>query len=109
RRLRSLRRSCVTEREAQEAAISSFGPVRAVTRAHLARLTRRPAVLAMAAWKLVSLLSLAVGASSMAAIVVSGLGISAVRSKYILAYSANRMLSDHLSVNPVNGIWTDTM
>jgi hypothetical protein len=30
----------MTEREAQEAAISSFGPVRAVTRAHLARLTR---------------------------------------------------------------------
>ena len=99
----------MTEREAQEAAISSFGPVRAVTRAHLARLARRPAVLAMAAWKLVSLLSLAVGASSMAAIVISGLGISAVRSKYILAYSANRMLSGHLSFNPVNGVWTDTL
>src|SRR4029077_17215094 len=102
RRLRSLRRSCVTEREAQEAAISSFGPVRAVTRAHLARLTRRPAALAMVAWKLLSLLSLAVGASSMAAIVVSGLGFSVVRSRAVLAASAGRMLSEHLSFNLVN-------
>jgi hypothetical protein len=99
----------MTEREAQEAAISSFGPVRAVTRAHLARLTRRPAVLAMAAWKLVSLLSLAVGASSMAAIVVSGFGIAAARSRAVLAANASGMLSDHLSFNLVNGVWTDSV
>jgi hypothetical protein len=98
----------MTEREAQEAAISSFGPVRAVTRAHLARLTRRPAVLAMAAWKLVSLLSLTVGASSMAAIVVSGFGIAAARSRVVFAANASGMLSDHLSFNLVNGVWTDT-
>jgi hypothetical protein len=56
----------MTQRDAQEAAISSFGPVRAVTRAHLAQLTRRPAILAilaMAASKLVSLLLLAGGLS----------------------------------------------
>ncbi len=56
----------MTEREAQEAAISSFGPVRAVARAHLARAAGDGTVLAnvvMTAWKLVSLLLLA-GASA---------------------------------------------
>lgn len=60
----------LTEREAQEAAISSFGSVNAVVRAHNAWLWRhRPAVLlgdlALAAWKLGSLGLLAVGASGL--------------------------------------------
>jgi HAAS len=59
----------MTELEAQEAAISSFGPVRAVIRAH-----RRRAVTAgdaaMAAWKLTALLATTVGVGGLA-----GLGI----------------------------------
>ena len=65
----------MTEREACEAAISSFGPVQAVTRAHLARVNGAMAVLArtaMSAWKLVSLLLLAGGVGGMAAIVATG-------------------------------------
>jgi hypothetical protein len=58
----------MTEREAQEAAISSFGPVRAVARAHEAR--GRAAALAgdaaAAAWKLVSLLLAVSGVSGLA-------------------------------------------
>jgi len=57
----------MTELEAQQAAISSFGPVRAVIRAH-----RRRAVTAgdavMAAWKLTGLLAAAVGAGGLAAV-----------------------------------------
>ena len=67
----------MTEREAHEAAISSFGPVGAVTRAHLARVNGGMAALAIAAWKLVSLLLLAGGTGGMAAIVASGLGFPA--------------------------------
>ena len=59
----------MTELEAQEAAISSFGPVRAVVRAH-----RRRAVTAvdavMAAWKLTGLLATTVGAGGLAAVFV---------------------------------------
>jgi hypothetical protein len=61
----------MTEPEAQQAAISSFGPVRAVVRAH-----RRRAVTAggaaMAAWKLAALLATTVGAGGLA-----GMGIFA--------------------------------
>ncbi len=57
----------MTELEAQRAAISSFGPVRAVLRAH-----RRRAVTAsdaaLAAWKLTGLLAAAVGAGGLAAV-----------------------------------------
>jgi hypothetical protein len=60
----------LTEREAQDAAISSFGSVNAVVRAHNARLWRhRPAALlgdlVLAAWKLGSIGLLAVGASGL--------------------------------------------
>jgi len=59
----------MTELEAQQAAISSFGPIRAVVRAH-----RRRAVTvggaAMAAWKLAGLLATAVGVGGLA-----GMGI----------------------------------
>ena len=60
----------LSEREAQEAAISSFGSVNAVVRAHNARLWRyRPAVLlgdlVLAAWKLGSQFLIAVGASGL--------------------------------------------
>lgn len=61
----------MTEREAQEAAISSFGPVRAVVRAHRRRRVTAGAV-AMAAWKLTALLAAAVGAGGLA-----GMGIVA--------------------------------
>lgn len=58
----------LTEREAQEAAISSFGSVNAVVRAHNARLRRFPALiggLVLAAWKLGCLLLLAAGGSGL--------------------------------------------
>jgi hypothetical protein len=64
----------MTEREAQEAAISAFGPVRAVVRAHR---TRRAVVVAglgdagMTVWKLASLLLLAGGVSGLATVAVS--------------------------------------
>ncbi len=62
----------LTEREAQEEAISSFGSVRAVVRAHDARLRRFPAVavvrdLVMSAWMLGTFGLLAVGASGLVA------------------------------------------
>ncbi|HEX4256768.1 MAG TPA: permease prefix domain 1-containing protein [Streptosporangiaceae bacterium] len=62
----------LTEPEAQRAAIASFGSVRAVARAHTRRLPP-PAVfgaLAMAAWQLVSIAVLAVGASGAVALLL---------------------------------------
>ena len=57
----------MTELEAHQAAISSFGPVRAVIRAHRRRtVTAGDAV--MAAWKLTGLLASIVGAGGLAAI-----------------------------------------
>ena len=57
----------MTELEAHQAAISSFGPVRAVIRAHRRRtVTAGDAV--MAAWKLTGLLATIVGAGGLAAI-----------------------------------------
>jgi hypothetical protein len=99
----------MTEREAAEAAISSFGPVAAVTRAHLARANGGMAVLATAAWKLVSLLLLAGGIGGMAAIVVSGLGLPAARQRWALLGDPHAIASDHLSFNLVSGVWTDTV
>ena len=61
----------MTEREAQEAAISSFGPVRAVVRAHRRRAVTATAAV-MAAWKLAALLATTIGAGGLA-----GLGIFA--------------------------------
>jgi len=66
----------MTEREAQEAAISSFGSVRAVVRAHDARLRRFPALavavdLVMSAWMLAWVGLLAVGASGLVAKVMN--------------------------------------
>jgi hypothetical protein len=59
----------MTELEAHQAAISSFGPVRAVVRAHRRRIvTAGDAV--MAAWKLIGLLGAIVGAGGLAAIFV---------------------------------------
>ena len=56
----------MTELEAHQAAISSFGPVRAVIRAHRRRtVTAGDAV--MAAWKLTGLLATIVGAGGLAA------------------------------------------
>ena len=61
----------MTELEAQEAAISSFGPVRAVVRAHRRR-TVTAGGAAMAAWKLAALLATTAGAGGLA-----GMGIYA--------------------------------
>ena len=57
----------MTELEAQQAAISSFGPVRAVIRAHRRR-TVTAGDAAMAAWKLTGLLAATVGAGGLAAV-----------------------------------------
>jgi hypothetical protein len=59
----------MTKLEAQQAAISSFGPVRAVVRAHRRRAVTAAAA-AMAAWKLAALLATTVGVGGMA-----GMGI----------------------------------
>ena len=59
----------MTELEAHQAAISSFGPVRAVVRAHRRR-TVTVGGAAMAAWKLAALLATTVGAGGLA-----GMGI----------------------------------
>ena len=66
----------MTEREAQDAAISSFGSVRAVVRAHDARLRRFPALavlgdLAMSAWTLAGVGLLAIGVSGLVAEVMN--------------------------------------
>jgi hypothetical protein len=68
----------LTEREAQESAISSFGSVRAVVRAHDTPMRRMPGVaiivdVAMATWKLGSIGLLAVGASGLVAAVMNTL------------------------------------
>ena len=64
----------MTERDAQEAAISSFGPVRAVVAAHHARRGRLAAAgeAGLATWKLASTLLLTSG--------VSGLAIAAINT-----------------------------
>jgi hypothetical protein len=66
----------LTEREAQEHAVSSFGSVRAVVRAHDARLRRLPTVavlrdVIMAAWQLSAVGLVAVGASGVIAWVMN--------------------------------------
>jgi hypothetical protein len=101
----------MTELEAQEAAISSFGPIRAVTRAHLARATGGPAVLAnvvMTAWKLVSLLLLAGGASGMAIVVVTGFArrVTDPGQMFMPGPGPYQVMFDHLTFNPVSGVWT---
>lgn len=58
----------MTELEAQQAAISSFGPVRAVVRAHAARRGQVLADVPMAAWKLASLLLITAGSAGLAAV-----------------------------------------
>ena len=66
-------RTGLTEPEAQQAAISSFGPVRVMVRAH----TRQhpplamASALAMAAWQLASIAVLAVGASGAVALLLN--------------------------------------
>ena len=63
----------LTEPEAQEAAISSFGSASAVIRAHEARRGRVAAVLghaAMAAWKLASLLLVTSGVSGLVTVAI---------------------------------------
>jgi len=99
----------MTEREAHEAAISSFGPVGAVTRAHLARANGGMAALAIAGWKLVSLLLLAGGTGSMAAIVATGLGLPVARQRLWHLVNSHPAVPDHLSFNLVSGVWTDTI
>jgi hypothetical protein len=65
----------LSEREAAEHAISSFGSVRAVVRAHERRRRQTPAALfgelAVSAWKLISVGLLAVGASGLVAAVMN--------------------------------------
>jgi hypothetical protein len=99
----------MTEREAQEAAISSFGPVRAVTRAHLAR-AAGPVTMVMAAWKLVSLLLLASGVSGMAIVVLTGFTrrVTDPGQLFMPGPGPYRVMFDHLTFNPVSGVWTQT-
>jgi hypothetical protein len=101
----------MTEREAQEAAISSFGPVRAVTRAHLARAAGDGTILAsvvMTAWKLVSLLLLAAGASGMAIVVLTGFArrLSGPVPLFLAGQGPHQTTFYHLTFNPVSGVWT---
>jgi hypothetical protein len=101
----------MTEREAQEAAISSFGPVPAVTRAHLARAAGDGTVLAsvvMTAWKLVSLLLLAAGISGMAIVVLTGFTrrLSGPVPLFLAGQGPHQTTFYHLTFNPVSGVWT---
>lgn len=101
----------MTEREAQEAAISSFGPVRAVTRAHLARAAGDKTALAsvvMTAWKLVSLLLLAAGISGMAIVVLAGFArrASGPAPVFLAGPGPHQTTFYHLTFNPVSGVWT---
>jgi hypothetical protein len=101
----------MTEREAQEAAISSFGPVRAVTRAHLARAAGDGTVLAsvvMTAWKLASLLLLAAGVSGMAIVVLTGFArrLSGPVPLFLAGQGPHQTTFYHLTFNPVSGVWT---
>lgn len=101
----------MTEHEAQQAAISSFGPVPAVTRAHLARAAGDGTVLAsvvMTACKLVSLLLLAAGASGMAIVVVTGFTrrITDPGQMFMAGPGPYRITFDRLTFNPVSGVWT---
>jgi hypothetical protein len=100
----------MTEPEAQEAAISSFGPVQAVTRAHLARAAGGPVNMAMAAWKLVSLLLLAFGVSGMAIVVLTGFSrrVTDPGQLFMPGPGPYRVIFDHLTFNPVSGVWTQT-
>src|ERR1700689_302406 len=63
----------MTEREAQEAAISSFGPVRAVVHAHHARRgwLAAAAEAGLAAWKLAAILLLTSGVTGLAIAVIN--------------------------------------
>jgi hypothetical protein len=65
----------LSEQEAQEAAISSFGSVRAVVRAHARRIPPLAVLgeLAMAAWQLTSIALLAVAGSGLVAFVMNQL------------------------------------
>jgi len=75
----------MTEREAQQAAISSFGSVSAVIRAHRAERNRAAAILgdaSMAAWKLTSLLLVTCGLSGLAAVAVASV------HRQVLGYGA---------------------
>jgi hypothetical protein len=101
----------MTEQEAQEAAISSFGAVRAVTRAHLARAAGDGTILAsvvMTAWKLVSLLLLAAGVSGMAMVVLAGFTrrVSGPAPLVLAGTGPHQTTFYHLAFNPVSGVWT---
>jgi hypothetical protein len=106
----------MTEHEAQQAAISSFGPVRAVTRAHLTR-GAIGVDMAIAAWKLISLLLLVGGLAAMAGIVVARpqrVGPPGVRPVRIygighdVGSASFSLVPKHLSFNWISGTWTET-
>ncbi|HEV2537515.1 MAG TPA: hypothetical protein VGU21_08395, partial [Streptosporangiaceae bacterium] len=83
----------------------------AVTRAHLARAAGDGTVLAsvvMTAWKLVSLLLLAAGASGMVIVVVTGFTrrITDPGQMFMAGPGPYRNTFDHLAFNPVSGVWT---
>lgn len=100
----------MTEREAQQAAISSFGPVGAVTSAHLARAAGNGSTMVMTAWKLVSLLLLAAGVSGMAIVVLAGFArrASGPAPLFLAGPGPHHPTFYHLAFNPVSGVWTQT-
>jgi hypothetical protein len=72
-----------------------------------------PAVLAavvMTAWKLVSLLLLAGGASGMAIVVVTGFArrVNDPGQLFLAGPGPYRVMFDHLTFNPVSGVWKQT-
>jgi hypothetical protein len=104
----------MAERAAQEAAISSFGPVRAVTRAHLARAAGDAGVwvkATLATWKLAALLLLAGGISSMAIVVLTGFAgrVTDPGPMLMAGPGPYRITYDHLTFNAVSGVWTQTI
>jgi hypothetical protein len=109
----------MTEREAQEAAISSFGSVQAVSRAHLTRLRQGtgPIDVIMAVWKLIALLLLIGGAGAMAGVALAPPRQIQPGFNYVLtrtygmghnaAAASFAMIPGHLTFNWISGTWTE--
>jgi hypothetical protein len=107
----------MTELEAQQAAISSFGSAGSVVRAHLARFSRAAVAggdIGMAVWKLVSILLLAAGVSGMAAHILAGFRASAYSWHFIQFSPATppphvTLPVQHVVFNVVTGVWSDSI
>ena len=95
----------LTELEAQQAAISSFGSVRAVVQAHRRRFVTAGDA-AMAAWKLTGLLAATVGIAGLASVLRSGVmaGLASVLHSGVIAGLARMVHSGVIGTTVVRVI-----